>query len=520
MKNAILRYFVYARSLKSKIFGLCFCLFFVLSVFSGLTGVALADPGIKYAVVVGCEDYEPNGDWDSWADDPAGTLGVYNLGVDEVWLDRDNSGNVTAVDQNLYAGSTPGTAPVGTPLIPLIDEDPKDGVDNDKDGKIDEDYPGSEDVTCANNDAEEMANLLKGKGWTIYDPKKQGYLKDATQSEIMAGLEWLTIAKKCDYVLFYFSGHGFNLTDEKPLDEADNRDEYLKGTDHYGISDDNLKAKIRDDIKSEHVAVILDCCYSGGFLEVVRDGCLVLTSSKENQTSLHWNDTWCHGVFTHFLLDELGAAPKTYFLEVAFNRMTTPDDKVDKCVFKPGERGHQNPQKRDYYLTAADSTVNYDIAKKHSPPYIESSDATGKRCDQFKIGQKIYVYGVGLNPAPNNGKVYIVDDADWTPKDYGKKISVISHINFTKENVGASGGKFLPKDPLELCLVEKLSGTYPDHYDIVYDVNGNGIYEAGDLVDEEICTGFTTIPEFTTIVIPVAAILGLLFLFSRRKRKV
>jgi len=53
-------------------------------------------------------------------------------------------------------------------------------------------------------------------------------------------------------------------------------------------------------------------------------------------------------------------------------------------------------------------------------------------------------------------------------------------------------------------------------------VNGNGNYDVCiDAIDDLDVNdaGFETIPEFRTIAIPVGAILGLLFLFSRRKRK-
>ena len=57
-------------------------------------------------------------------------------------------------------------------------------------------------------------------------------------------------------------------------------------------------------------------------------------------------------------------------------------------------------------------------------------------------------------------------------------------------------------------------------YDIVVDVNGYGYYNADtDALDGGINAGFKAIPEFSTIAIPVAAMLGLLFFFNHRKRK-
>lgn len=56
-------------------------------------------------------------------------------------------------------------------------------------------------------------------------------------------------------------------------------------------------------------------------------------------------------------------------------------------------------------------------------------------------------------------------------------------------------------------------------YDIVADVNQNGTLDAGEAIDGlSAVEGFEAVPEFTTIAIPVAAVLGLVFLMSRRSR--
>jgi hypothetical protein len=57
-------------------------------------------------------------------------------------------------------------------------------------------------------------------------------------------------------------------------------------------------------------------------------------------------------------------------------------------------------------------------------------------------------------------------------------------------------------------------------YDIVVDVDGNTKYDAGiDALDSNVDVGFEAIPEFSTIALPVASILGLLFFFNYRKRR-
>ena len=55
-------------------------------------------------------------------------------------------------------------------------------------------------------------------------------------------------------------------------------------------------------------------------------------------------------------------------------------------------------------------------------------------------------------------------------------------------------------------------------YDIVVDTNQNGKWNTGEPIDSEVDVGLSAVPEFTTIAIPVAAVLGLVFLMSRRSR--
>jgi len=93
-----------------------------------------------------------------------------------------------------------------------------------------------------------------------------------------------------------------------------------------------------------------------------------------------------------------------------------------------------------------------------------------------------------------------------------------------------SGGESLTTDPVTTASVTaEASGNIPvtqiwascvvGKYDIVVDVNGDGFYDTGDALDSNIDVGFEAIPEFSTIAIPVASILGLLFFFNHRKRR-
>ena len=157
---------------------------------------------------------------------------------------------------------------------------------------------------------------------------------------------------------------------------------------------------------------------------------------------------------------------------------------------------------------------------------IQSCDSSGAPKDVFGINDGIYVTGTNLSDDPtNSGKIWIVENCDWGVGYDQKNLSNYSYHFGTYPDVyvtgiGASGGKFTPNDPVDICAVTDLSGVYPDYYDIIYDVDGDGLYDYGtDLVDKFGCHGFETIPEFATIAIPVAAILGLVLFYSHRKRK-
>ena len=144
------------------------------------------------------------------------------------------------------------------------------------------------------NDAMSVYYKLAKAGWNVR--VLLGWT--ATYDNIMAGLNWLANnAGLNDYALFYFSGHGDNITDQPPIDEIDTLDERIVTYDGQTISDDFFTEWVRpgifpiNGIWSNHLAIILDSCYSGGFIRIIdahnfggqqldaRDGAIILTAA-------------------------------------------------------------------------------------------------------------------------------------------------------------------------------------------------------------------------------------------------
>lgn len=132
-----------------------------------------------------------------------------------------------------------------------------------------------------------------------------------------AVLDWLDPVEDADdTVLFFFCGHGGYLDyDQEPLDETDGRDEYIVPYDaRYGqdvtmILDDELNIWLSS-LESTRQVVIIDSCYSGGFIggdfarDLSRGGRVVITATAENEVGWETSDLG-HSVFAYFLLDGL-----------------------------------------------------------------------------------------------------------------------------------------------------------------------------------------------------------------------
>jgi len=115
------------------------------------------------------------------------------------------------------------------------------------------------------------------------------------------------LADDDDLTLFYFTGHGDQIADEGPFDEADGFDEVLCFYDE-DMTDDELAEIIGPDWPGQFVA-IFDSCFSGGMLDGGMDPAAVVSSGELlaacRADESGWGDYTIGSYFTYFLADAL-----------------------------------------------------------------------------------------------------------------------------------------------------------------------------------------------------------------------
>ncbi len=133
----------------------------------------------------------------------------------------------------------------------------------------------------------------------------------ATKENIDYALQWIDEREDANTeVIIYFSGHGGPLPDLSPLDEADGSDEMLgpydidwvAGPPYFSnqLLDDTFADQLLA-LETQHLAVIMDACNSGG-MEIENANRSVMAASLETQLSWQ-SDALEHGVFTYFILE-------------------------------------------------------------------------------------------------------------------------------------------------------------------------------------------------------------------------
>lgn len=174
--------------------------------------------------------------------------------------------------------------------------------------------PFEGDLTYTDDDARELYDALSpiwGSSHVKLLLNAQG-TKAGIQSAISSWLDPLEDAD--DTILFFFSGHGgYADYDQVPVDEIDGRDEYIvpydASDDESMIFDDQLNTWLSE-LESTRQVVIIDSCYSGGFIggdftrDLSRSGRVVIAATEEDEVG--WETSaLSHSVFRYYLLDGL-----------------------------------------------------------------------------------------------------------------------------------------------------------------------------------------------------------------------
>jgi hypothetical protein len=156
------------------------------------------------------------------------------------------------------------------------------------------DYESIMDLELTDDDAAAMEAVLRDLYWTqvtllLNQQASSAWIRDAIQ-DLQGTVDG------DDIVLLYFAGHGTYGDDLSPLDEVDGYDEYICPWDATlapatSIRDDELEAWL--DALPCRKAVILDTCFSGGFIRENEMRALARLSSRSVRgvTPIH-RGTW------------------------------------------------------------------------------------------------------------------------------------------------------------------------------------------------------------------------------------
>lgn len=169
--------------------------------------------------------------------------------------------------------------------------------------------------------------------------------------------------------------------------------------------------------------------------------------------------------------------------------------------------GTANPE-----LLLMDSNKSVTVTFTEIPEYIpaiDSCDSLGVAKDIFDITDDVYVKGTGYLFFTTYNLYVVEDEAVWSDG-----MTIPARVSGTATTVSSDAGGNVPPT---LAWADPLA---PGKYDIVVDVNGNGIYDtevdALDDSDIQVTAGFFVVPEVPlgTLMTSLAMIIGLVCYFT------
>lgn len=191
-----------------------------------------------------------------------------------------------------------------------------------------------EGLACTVNDAEGLARYFKDEARCAYPTEQVHVLTEskANRTGLLSALDKLVhTVKKDDTVIFYFSGHGAQYSDNYYLMTYGSD---VSNLDETAVSSAKFVAKIAA-IPAKRKVILLDCCHAGGIggvknqvitksplpqdaVDLFRQGSgyIIIASSKENEFSFTGKP---YSVFTGVLIEALcgqGVAKKDGYVRV------------------------------------------------------------------------------------------------------------------------------------------------------------------------------------------------------------
>lgn len=152
-----------------------------------------------------------------------------------------------------------------------------------------------------------------------------------------------------------------------------------------------------------------------------------------------------------------------------------------------------------------DKTVQIELTPLLLGATIESSDSTGTKKDTFYPADDVYVIGSGYSPSTTYDLYLVEDVATWSDG-----MPIPTRVAGTANAISSDASGNIPTTLVWSALLTL------GKYDIVVDVNGNGVYDAGvDALDDsdiQVTAGFNVIPEvpFGTLMTFVSMFIALI----------
>ena len=119
------------------------------------------------------------------------------------------------------------------------------------------------------NDVNSIKERIISKGFTNINTITDLTTQKPNKNNILLEFKNLLINSQAgDLLLFFYSGHG-SYTLDKNRDETDGRDEMIIPSDLKGITDDELKTIIQQNLKQDvTLFAMFDSCFSGSVLDL------------------------------------------------------------------------------------------------------------------------------------------------------------------------------------------------------------------------------------------------------------